>query len=246
MSEQFLEKPNLPAGPVSCVIVSAVKSAVIEALHRMGIRTISPQRLPYIQGAEAWHADMGVCDRGGGKLLVASQMDEATVKLLRSEGTAVTFTQHPVTAEAPLLNVCYLGNRLLCHPGTTAPELLTHEHIIPTRQRYAGCCTAVVSENAVITSDPSISRNCTKAGIDVLTIRPGHIRLDGYAYGFIGGCCGLLSPNLLAFSGNLACHPDNEAIQAFTNLHNVDIISLSQEPLYDIGAIIPLRNYIKC
>ena len=97
----------------------------------------------------------------------------------------------------------------------------------------------------MITSDPSITTACRKAGFDVLQIRPGFIELPGYSHGFIGGCCGLISADRLAVCGELNTHPDHDRIHRFLTQHNVSVIELCKGPLQDIGGIIPLKQKVK-
>lgn len=246
MDEQFLQTPNLPSASVSCVILSGCKPAVVQALRQRGIRTITLRPLAIVKGAEASHADMGFCDIGQGSLFAAAQMDKETLRQLEEEGASLTLTAAPVTAQFPWLNICILGSRVICHPPAVDPALLSllqrsGYEIIPTRQRYARCSTAIVSHHAVITADPSIASACRTHQIDTLQIRPGGIELDGYEYGFIGGCCGLLSPEELAFSGDLSLHPDGSLIRSFLSGHGVRPICLTEEPLYDVGGILPIK-----
>ena len=94
----------------------------------------------------------------------------------------------------------------------------------------------------MITSDESIYRACKKNNIDVLkTVNEG-IRLRGYDHGFIGGCCGLIARDILAFSGNIEAHKNYAEIKAFASDHGVSIASLGSFDLYDIGGILPLME----
>ena len=87
-----------------------------------------------------------------------------------------------------------------------------------------------------------IYKICVANQIDVLKISVGDILLDGYAYGFIGGCCGLVSKDTLAFSGNVGLHRDFENMRDFTRNHHVELYSLTNEKLYDIGGILPIKE----
>ena len=52
--------------------------------------------------------------------------------------------------------------------------------------------------SGVITEDTGIAAALSeKTDIDVLLIEKGHVKLDGYPYGFFGGCCGLIENDLL-------------------------------------------------
>lgn len=248
MSERFLSIPHLPSRPVSCVIMSDGKPPLTAALQSCHIQVIPSEPLPFVSGSERFHADMSVCHAGREQLFIAHELSPSMKALLSDEGFTLTETRQSVTAERPSLNICVLHQKVLCHTPTADPSLLsflqsTGKQILYTRQRYSKCSAAVVYDNALITSDPSIEKISRQNGIDVLKIRSGFIELDGYTYGFIGGCCGLLSRDILAFSGCIEQHPDYQAIKAFARNYGVSLLSLSGEKLYDIGGILPLKEY---
>ena len=225
--EQFLKNPNLPENMVSEVMLSDYKPEFKRELERMGIKATVPKMIENIEGSERYHADMSVLHIGGDKFLYADKLSEE------------------VTAEKPLLNICIFGENVICNTKTAykpALEMLKDKKIIHTNQRYAKCCCAVISENAVITSDNGIYKICVANQIDVLKISVGDILLDGYAYGFIGGCCGLVSKDTLVFSGNVELHRDFENMRDFARNYGVELYSLTNEKLYDIGGIIPVKE----
>lgn len=229
--ERFVEKPNLPAGQVSEVIMSDYKPHFKRELERMGIYVTVPHKISTIVGSEAYHADMSVCHIGKNQIYFADKLLE------------------PVTAKKPLLNICIFGNHVICNTKKAYTPILdilkaNHMSILHTNQSYAKCSCAVVGENAIITSDESIYRICVNHQIDVLKISSGDIALDGYEYGFIGGCCGLISKNTLAFSGNIQLHRDYANIKSFTGKYHIELLSLSNEKLYDIGGILPIKEKV--
>ena len=75
-----------------------------------------------------------------------------------------------------------------------------------------------------------------------LRVQAGFVELPGYPYGFLGGACGKLSADTLAFTGDLSTHPDHEAIVSFLRNYRVYPVCLQQGPLQDIGGILPLRE----
>ena len=104
------------------------------------------------------------------------------------------------------------------------------------RQGYAKCSVCPIGDSAAITSDPSLRVAMSADGIDVLLISHGAISLTGYDTGFIGGCSGSDKNNVF-FSGNVATHPDAKDIIDFCEKHGKCVVSLSDEPLYDIGSM---------
>ncbi len=229
MSERWIEKANLPENRVTEVVMSDYKPIFKRELESMGILVKVPKRIDSVQGSEAYHADMSVCHLGGTEVFYANELDEK------------------VTAERPLLNLCIFGENVLCHTKKAYQPILAvlrerKKNILHTNQSYAKCSTAVVGENAVITADAGICKICGMNDIDVLKISQGDILLDGYAYGFIGGCCGLIDKDTLVFSGNVKLHRDYENIKAFARNYHVELVSLGNEKLYDIGGILPLKE----
>ena len=110
--------------------------------------------------------------------------------------------------------------------------------LIDSKQGYAKCSAVRVSESAVITADKNIARAAEASGADALLISaaPEKIRLDGYDYGFIGGASGVLEDTVY-FTGDISSHPDAERIAEFCKAHEKKMISLSDEPLNDVGGI---------
>lgn len=108
--------------------------------------------------------------------------------------------------------------------------------LLHANQGYTKCSTVLVSDNAIITSDTSVLNAAREAGIDALKIREGHVRLDGYGTGFIGGATGVTDTAVL-FTGNLKSHPDAEEIERFCARHGKRAVSLSDAPLYDYGTV---------
>ena len=245
-TERFLQRANIPENNVSLAAVSdQIPELICELVNNYHIRVITPAPLTAVNGAERYHADMSVC-HAGDRLFYIDKDNRDLISKLTSSGAAV-IPVDGITAPAPKLNVCFLGDKLICCRKTASEELLSccagkNISIIHTNQKYAKCSAAVVSENAVITSDESIYRACKKNNIDVLkTVNEG-IRLRGYDHGFIGGCCGLIARDILAFSGNIEAHKNYAEIKAFASDHGVSIASLGSFDLYDIGGILPLME----
>jgi len=244
--EKFIKSPNLPEGKVSYVIVSnRIHSVVQELKDNFHISVTVPEALPEISGEERFHADMGVCHLGEDSFIVESS-NKSVINMLKEKNAKHELCEC-VTAKMPMLNVCITGDKIICNKNKADKRILSYAEskglkILHTNQGYTKCSSAVVYENALITSDRGIYELCRKNNIDILLISEGNIGLSGYPYGFIGGCCGKLAPDVLAFSGRINNHPDHENIKAFAKNYGVDIISLGSENLYDIGGIIPVTE----
>jgi hypothetical protein len=121
-------------------------------------------------------------------------------------------------------------------------EELADFSFVSFKQGYAKCSVIPVKENAFITSDKSIYKKLTEMKFDCLYADGRGIRLNGYSNGFIGGCVGKVSKDLIVFTGNIELHNDYTSIRDFCRNHGVEIYSLSTEPLYDYGGLLPVSE----
>lgn len=116
------------------------------------------------------------------------------------------------------------------------------KNLINIKQGYTKCSCAIVNDNALITSDVGIYNALKPYPIDVLLIPSGDIELSDFPYGFIGGTCGLISKNKMAFFGNLKYHTYGKDIIDFLKKYDVEYISLADNNLIDRGSILTLQN----
>lgn len=139
------------------------------------------------------------------------------------------------------LNAVNLSNVFIHNLKYTDPVLIENvkdKNLINVKQGYTKCSVAVVSDNAIITSDKIIAQKAKEVSIDVLLIPPGDIILPGLDYGFIGGCCGLIEKDLMAFFGDLNYFNYGNEIKEFLYKHNVKPIYLRKGKLIDRGSIL--------
>ncbi len=241
---KYLKTPNLPSSSVKYVI-SGADNSIINAFNSLGIHVIPTYPCGILPMPEQMHADMQCIHTGDNRITVLENCHDL-IKALMELGFEVTAYKKPVFPEYPhnvALNACISGDKLICNTKTVAEEifaLFPENKIIHTKQGYTKCSCAVVSNNAIITSDENIAKACADAKIDCLKIRSGYIELKGFDYGFIGGCCGKISKDILCFCGELNTHPDCENIMAFMRNYKAFPESLCSGALNDIGGILPV------
>lgn len=135
------------------------------------------------------------------------------------------------------LNCAVVGAHAIANLKYTSEHVKTSDlSLLHANQGYTKCATVVVSDNAIITSDPSVFHAAKGAGIDALKISEGHVRLDGYGTGFIGGATGVTGDAVL-FTGALSSHPDATKIKEFCERHEKRAVSLATTSLYDYGTV---------
>lgn len=136
-----------------------------------------------------------------------------------------------------LLNAFAVGDLLFGRLESLSDEIRKlYSKEVNLRQGYAKCSTLLFGDNAV-TSDKGIADVLSEYGIEVLRIAPGHIRLPGYDYGFIGGTS-FVYENKVIFFGNIEEHPDYISIKRFIDSKGYEMIYDVSFPLTDLGGAV--------
>lgn len=212
-------------------------------LKKLGFNIIKSPSSDLLYEAISGHPDILLNVLSKNKILVHKDMPENFINLLTSQGIDVYLSSVSLNSKYPkdiILNAVNLKKyfiHTLNFTDSNLLELVKGKKIIKVKQGYSKCSTAVVRENAVITSDAGIYLALLKEGFDVLLLPPGDIILPGLDYGFIGGCCGLLDADTLAFYGNLDYYQYGKEVLNFLEKHSVKPVYLREGKLYDRGSI---------
>jgi len=215
----------------------------LESLYDMGYNPVLVPMAPYLDGPVCAHPDMHMV-KIKDKWFVSNVVHKL-LKFFRNYEICEREVQDGILRypDDVYLNCAVIGNKILCNENFTHRKIIEYAEsfgfsIVNVKQGYAKCSVCIVDDNSIITEDESIAKSASLAGIDVLKIRKGEVALQGYDYGFIGGCSGLLEKNVLAFNGKVEFHSDYRMIYEFCKERGVDVISLNSNPLYDIGTLI--------
>ncbi|MDU6307054.1 MAG: hypothetical protein E6579_10390 [Clostridium sp.] len=248
-TERFVDTPNLPSSKVTAVIASDLVPEIITALQSRGIRVITPQVNADLPEPVNRHADLQ-CIHLQGKSWLVVRSENDLQQRLKDEGAEVLLTEERLGNKYPAdirLNALILNKQMFGKLKELDPALqkacsFAGIHTVSVRQGYTNCSAAILSEKAMITADTGIAQAAEQHGIEVLRISAGNIRLPGYEYGFIGGCCGLISESVVAFTGALKFHPDGLQMRRFIEAQKKQVLELTQNPLIDIGGILPVKE----
>lgn len=242
-------KPNLPDSMVTLMIMSGEYEFLIKEIEALGINVIKTYQHSGLPKEVACHADMHCLHVCSDKLFVLKD-DENLYKQLNMHSIDYTYSIKAPFPKYPndiMLNCAVINNFLFGNLEFTDSGVkeYCHKNSINTvniNQGYAKCSTAIISKSAIITSDDTVYSSAAKNGFDVLKIKKGHIELPGYNYGFIGGSCGKISKDTLAFCGKIENHPSYKDIKAFAENYGIYLLSLSNNQLLDIGGMLPIKQ----
>lgn len=247
---RFVTRPNLPINAVKTVLLGDKYTILLSKLLEMqGISVISMPENPDIAPQTASHADMSLCHLGQNRVIVAKSVYEK-LKPLLPNGLQLLEAGKPQIGKYPDdigLNACIIGDRLLHNLKHSDPIITLNANLFGlksfnVKQGYTKCSICVLNQDRIITSDRGIHDLSERLGIKSLLIKSGSIMLEGYDTGFIGGSCGKLSENKIAFTGRFDRHPDATKITNFIEEANIEIIYLTDGPVFDVGSIIPLQE----
>lgn len=209
-------------------ISESAPSILIEYLRNKGYNLNIVRASSDINSPISSHADIRFCRLG-----------------LRDSDMVIESMPGELASDYPLdvpFNACCTGRFFIHSLDASSPRLLAAAEklgmiSIDVRQGYARCSTIPVDESSIITYDRGIAKACIAAGLDVLTVEPGHVLLPGYDTGFIGGTTGVFEDEIV-FAGDLSRHPDFLSIRSFIEDRGRRVVFFDDFPLTDIGSII--------
>lgn len=228
------------------IIDGRAEGMIAEPLRALGYCVLSLPPFDKLDAPVSAHPDMLLWTLG--RTVITHReyypLSRTAFDTLAENGYEIILSEQEISKKYPAdvpLNCAVVGKFLIANTGVLSPlvEKAARESslsILHVNQGYAKCSTFIVDESSVITADVSVAKVCSGAGLDVLKIREGNIRLDGYGYGFIGGSGGVDGSRIF-FAGNPAYHPDGASIVEFCNRRQKEIIILADTPLFDVGTI---------
>ena len=242
----YLKVPNLPDREVTDVFVSCdIKYESLETLSKYGVNAIKIPQHNLLYDSVKSHPDMQVYHTGGNRILCEENAKNSVAKLFPLKNICSGNRIGGSYPEDVAYNAARVGNFLICNIAFIAKEIIEEAkkdglEIINVRQGYAKCNICIISENAIITSDKGIVAALGNFPIDVLFVDDSAVKLKNFCHGFIGGATGKISEDKLAVNGNIKLHKSCDEIINFAKKHLVEIISLNNGYLEDIGSILPI------
>ena len=245
----FVRRPNLPVRCGAVIIGKKYAEKLAKQLESLGFSCFFVPDNPYLDPRLSGHADLSVLHTGGEELLLAPYLKGSSLaESLAARGAALRFPDVRQSESYPndaQFNVCFVGSHILYHEKVVPPKIVdiltkSDGKAVRCRQGYARCAVCVVDECSLITADRGIAAAASAAGISVLRISPGFVRLDGFPYGFLGGASFKLGKDVMAFTGRLDAHPDRGRIMDFLKERQIRPLYLTDEEIFDIGTAIPI------
>ncbi len=234
---------------MKCVITDErISPACASALMARGFQLMRLPSSDKLSSAVCAHPDMLLFLHSGELFSSAEYCDRAPCFFTDIHelfpDLKITFTSDIQGARYPEdvpFNILTLGKRAFLRQASASgavTEFLVREgyEIINVKQGYPACTVLPVGENAAITADKGMARVLSACNINVTLIENGDISLPPHEYGFIGGCAGCFEREIF-FLGDYRTHRSAELIERAIRSEGYTPVSLSDEPLCDLGRI---------
>ncbi len=211
-------------------------------------KTIIPPEIKSLPYAMRRHADLGICVISENTAVCPPDTFMYYKKTLSQYGFNVIKGETNVGCNYPsdsAYNVGIIKDKCFVNKDVCDPELfkLLEEYgykIIHVKQGYAKCSICMLDENTIITGDESIRKAAEKNDIEAVFVSNESIILDGFNYGFIGGCMGKADKHTLLVNGELEKYKQGQIILNILEDKKITPLPLRKGALLDIGSIIPL------
>lgn len=229
---------------ISCEEESTLKS--------LNYNIIKCPKCSSVSGTIDGHPDIQLNILKNNIIIAQNQIPTDFISLLQNLNYRVILTKNSLKIDYPddiILNAVFTRTLLFHNLRYTDENLLDNLKancnkyyqneltLVNVKQGYTKCSTAVLGEEAFITSDKGIAKALALYGMDVLLLPAGDIMLPGMNYGFIGGCCGLIEDKVMAFYGDLKEYAFGDQVKQFLKSHKIEYVSLSRGKLIDRGSI---------
>lgn len=229
----------------TCFVDSRISEKELNTLYRKNLNIILTPKSPQLYSSISAHPDIQVNIISNSKIIIAKDSKLSLSCNSLPEISIITSKKllAPKYPDNIFLNGVNLKDFFIHNLKHTDENLLSeiqNKNLINIKQGYSKCSVAIVSDKALITSDIGIYNTLKPYPIDVLLIPSGDITLPDLPFGFIGGACGLISNDTLAFFGDLKYHSYKDDIENFLLKHNVKPLYLSDSKLIDRGSILTI------
>jgi len=251
MELRFLKQPFIPEKQVKLMLIDGrTPETILKELSSLGIDFILTEKCNSVQESISYHPDIQLHPLGNGRFAVCQESFENLSNKLSKYNCEIICGTNPLKSNYPndiAYNVARIGEICFHNFKYTAPIIKSHFVdnglvMLNVKQGYSKCSVVILNKSAIITSDKGIHEAALKYGIDSMLISSGNIVLEGQSYGFIGGCTGLISPDILAVTGSLENHPDYKKIMNHAKKHSIEILFLSGNIPIDVGSLIPIME----
>ncbi|MBV1757530.1 MAG: hypothetical protein KMY55_06760 [Dethiosulfatibacter sp.] len=222
---------------------------IIKQLNHYCSKIIMTRPHPNLMEPVNGHPDMVMMQYDNWTLVVCPEEYEYYLGKFAGKGIRVIKGTNRLNRVYPLdipYNAVRVENAIIHHGAYTDGMVVKRATMdklvrLDVKQGYTKCSVINMQNHGIITADKQIAKIAKDYGIDTLLISAGNVGLNGFDYGFIGGASGYHNGRLF-LTGTLDHHPDCNNIKDFIRSKGLQVVHLSNNPIYDYGTLIILNG----
>ncbi|NLJ57858.1 MAG: hypothetical protein GX339_03330 [Tissierellia bacterium] len=241
--------PYIPnQNPRYVIIDYRASEEILNYLRKLNIQPIKTIKCTDLQEPVDGHPDMVIHPIDFETFIVAPNVYDYYRNVLDHKGIKVIKGGKTLSRNYPediAYNVARIG-RYAVHNTQHTDQLLKYYleeagiELIHVNQGYTKCSVATISENKTLTSDFLIHETLISYNIESMYIDPKIVRLEGYNYGFIGGCTGLINDKIFLSTGKIFDENISFSLKEFVQSSGYVYDEASNQQITDLGTLIPI------
>jgi hypothetical protein len=241
--------PYIPnKNPRFAIIDYRASRETLNYLKKLKIEPIKTVKCIDLQEPVDGHPDMVMHMIDEKSIVVAPNVFEYYHDVFKDKGIKVIKGGKTLSRNYPediAYNVARIG-RYAVHNTKHTDQVLRYYleeaglEFIHVNQGYTKCSLCAVTESKAVTSDVILHEKLKSYNIDCMYINPQIVLLEGFEYGFIGGCTGLINNNVFLVTGKIKDEEILKTLQIFIQRAGYIYEEASSQQIIDLGSIIPI------
>lgn len=220
----------------------------VRDIEALGFTLVAAEYLDYLYEGVKGHPDLQfapVRDR----LICHRELSKVKLRELQGHGIECIPSVSQISLPYPrhvILNASIGGGALIHRLDITDGALLEEAirqdlKLISVRQGYGRCSTSYIGERCFVTNDSGVAAALSENGFRVFISPYGDVELEGFDYGFLGGCLSMVrsgSDRFVIVSGNLNEYVMGGELREFILSSGAIPIEVGKGRLKDRGSVL--------
>ena len=220
----------------------------VREIESLGFKVVAAESLDFLYEGVKGHPDLQFAPVGD-RLVCHRGISTAKLRELQGHGIECVPSVSALALPYPghvILNASIGGGALIHRTDITDGALLEEAirqglRLIDVRQGYGRCSTSFIGDRCFATNDSGVAAALSENGFRVFFSPYGDVELEGFDYGFLGGCLSMVrsgSDRLVIVSGNLNEYVMGGELREFILSSGAIPVEVGKGRLKDRGSVL--------
>lgn len=220
----------------------------VSVIESLGFKVVASEYLDFLYEGVKGHPDLQFAPVGD-RLICHRGISKVKLRELQGHGVECVQSLSALALPYPghvILNASIGGGALVHRTDITDGALLEEAirkglRLIDVRQGYGRCSTSYIGEGCFATNDRGVAAALSENGFRVFISPYGDVELEGFDYGFLGGCLSMVmagTDRLVLVSGNLNEYVMGRELREFIKSSGAIPVEVGKGRLKDRGSVL--------